>query len=282
MARLIKAEGIGEAYGNLLNMLLTGGHDVSPRGMKTKEILNVTLEITQGINNVLICPKRGVNYRFMVAEWLWIQAGINLVDLLTPYNKIMKEFSDDGQTLSGAYGPRLETQWDYIVASLSKGESRQAVSIIWSQNPEKSKDIPCTISLQWFIRDSLLHCTVNMRSSDAWLGLPYDFFTFSQLTNVLASRMSVNMGSITMNLASSHIYEKHWADAVSVIIDDCDSITSPTIPTTASLLRKEVAREVLLKRQDPSQLSMPFNFYATSLLHSKEHCLEILRELSTY
>jgi thymidylate synthase len=131
----------------------------------------------------------------------------------------MRKFSDDGYILSGAYGPRLHPQWEYIIKSLKESsESRQAVSTIWTPSPLNSKDIPCTISMQWLIRKGLLHCTVNMRSSDVWLGIPYDFFSFSQVTNVLSATVGVPVGSITMNLASSHLYlnnEKAALEAIS-------------------------------------------------------------------
>lgn len=184
--------------------------------------------VERGLSNILVNPIRNLNYRFMIAEWLWIQAGLNDVHILAQYNSVMKKFSDDGQILSGAYGPRLMPQMRYILENLKKPESRQAVATIWTPDPSDSKDIPCTISIQWFVRDGFVHCTVNMRSSDVWLGLPYDYFTFSQITNYVAMRLGRPVGSITMNLASSHLYETQWETANQLV--DSDFIPSPHLP----------------------------------------------------
>ena len=54
---------------------------------------------------------------------------------------------------------------------------------IWRENPRSSKDIPCTLSLQFFLREASdqlwLHTIATMRSNDAWLGVPYDTFNFN-------------------------------------------------------------------------------------------------------
>src|ERR1035437_3870082 len=217
MARTINAYSIAEAWDDLLAHILNDGENSSPRGMKTKELMNVTICVHHGLKNILVNEKRDLNYRFMIAEWLWIQAGLNEVELIATYNSVMRKFSDDGYILSGAYGPRLQPQMDYILKTLTKSDSRQAVATIWTPSPLDSRDVPCTISLQWLIRDDKLHVTVNMRSSDAWLGIPYDFFTFSQLTNYVAMQLGLPVGMVTMNLASSHLYEPQWNLAA-----DCD------------------------------------------------------------
>jgi thymidylate synthase len=51
-----------------------------------------------------------------------------------------------------------------------------------------------------------------MRSSDIWLGLPYDMFNFSMITGyiglILRQKMcrEVSMGWVTINVGSSHLY----------------------------------------------------------------------------
>jgi thymidylate synthase len=279
MALLIQTDEFGEAWQELVEALRSTGSLTSPRGMTTKEILNVTLCVRHGLMNVLTSSVRDLNYRFLIAEWLWIQAGLNEVDLLAKYNSQMRNFSDDDIILSGAYGPRLMPQIPYIIESLSKPDSRQAVATIWTPSPSSSKDIPCTISLQWLIRGGFVHCTATMRSSDVWLGLPYDFFTFGQLTNYIAMITGKLVGSVTMNLASSHLYREHFKAAEEV--RNTGTIMSPLIPREVPPNSSELT-QILKGNRDwsefPARISF-WHYYANALTKNKAFALEVLHAI---
>jgi thymidylate synthase len=280
MALHIKAPTISHGWSTLLYSIIKHGDRSAPREQDTLEITNVVLEVENGLNNIFFNDVRDLNYRFMIAEWLWILAGLDDVESLSIYNKIMRNFSDDGQKLSGAYGPRLAIQWEYIIYALSKSDSRQAVATIWTPNPTDSKDIPCTISLQWYIRQDLLHCTINMRSSDVWLGLPYDFFTFSQLTNWLSTVIKVPVGSITMCLASSHLYDKDKPKATECVNFSTHlSLSSPVLPDPSQQPSNEEIKMILKKENGPRYGDSVWGKYALALKKDKATALEILYEL---
>jgi len=218
-------------YRTVLANILDRGHEVAPRGQRVKEVLGVSLTIADARANILVNDARKLNYRYLVAEWLWIAFGRSEVSLLTPYNSQMARFSDDGFTLAGAYGPRLAPQWSYVIETLRHDPaSRQAVATIWTPVPLLSKDIPCTISLQFLLRSGRLTTIATMRSSDAWLGLPYDIFTFAQLANCVAGELGTDVGSLTMQLASSHLYEEHWEKAVAARDAQTACASSPRLP----------------------------------------------------
>lgn len=168
---------------------------------------------------VLYSKERKLSYTFLAAEALWIIDGKESVSSIAPYNKHIAQFSDDGVTFYGAYGPRVVGQFDYVLGALKQDrETRQAVMTTWRQNPPKTKDVPCTVALSFMIRDDALDCHVFMRSSDAWLGLPYDVFNFSMIAAKIAcfynrERTPVCLGTLHLTAASSHLYEKNWADA---------------------------------------------------------------------
>lgn len=206
---------------------------VCPRGLRCAEMSGLSIYISDLRQNILVHPARHLNYRFMVAEWLWIALGRDDLEPLARYNSVMRNFSDDGQALAGAYGPRLFPQWPWVHQLLEDDpDTRQAVVSIWTPRPTVSKDIPCTIALQFLQRDGRLNCIAAMRSSDAWLGLPYDVFCFSQLTNCLAGELGVEPGWLQLNLGSSHLYEEHWEKAAAVLqhADEGELLTSPSLP----------------------------------------------------
>src|SRR3990167_3981462 len=122
-------------------------YSVSPRGHRTHERLMESFTIEDLRANIIVSPARNLNYRFMVAEWLWIAFGRNDVNTITRYNAQLRQFSDDSVTLAGAYGPRIDTQTRYVLETLRRDpSSRQAVMTIWQSAPTPSKDIPCTIA----------------------------------------------------------------------------------------------------------------------------------------
>lgn len=280
---IIEADGIYEGWQVLLNRLLQAPV-VKPRGLPCREIIGLQLRVKDMSRNIIADPQRKLNYRFLIAEWLWILSGLDKVDIVARYNSQIKQFSDDGQILNGAYGPRLLPQWPYVSRCLMEDEeSRQAVMTIWTPSPGRSKDIPCTISLQFLLRaredKKYLHTIVTMRSSDAWLGIPYDVFNFVQLTQILRSALShikrqpIKLGELVLNLGSSHLYEANWETARSIInAPTGKDLRSPELPVT--LEKPAGLLEVLLDPTQPEEayalatMPRPWRDYA-QVLRSK-------------
>jgi thymidylate synthase len=105
-------------------------------------------------------------------------------------------------------------------------DSRQAVLTIWRENPIASRDVPCTLSMQFFLRKAsgelFLHCITNMRSNDIWLGTPYDSFNFSAISFYIAlflnkEGIKCKLGKLTINAGSRHLYEVNLIKAQEVI-----------------------------------------------------------------
>lgn len=219
------------AWRAALRRILEHGTRVAPRGQPTIELLHSQLIRIDMGRAVVTSPLRKLSYRFQCAEALWILAGDNRLEPLTKHVKRMAQFSDDGATLAGAYGPKIVSQLEYIVEQLMRDrDTRQAVLTIWERNPKPSKDIPCTVAMSFSIRDDRLHQHVFMRSSDAWLGVPYDMFSFSMVGVWVACEYNyrtgravadaeaagetviawppLSLGVLTISATSSHIYTR--------------------------------------------------------------------------
>lgn len=198
-----------------INDILSNGVEVAPRGQKTKEIPQRTIEVDMR-KPVLTIPQRKLSYKFMAAEAYWILTGDNRVSTIAPYNKNISQFSDDGETFFGAYGPKIISQMNYVIGKLMEDpDSRQAGLTIWRECPPETKDVPCTVAIFFNIRDGLLNCHVFMRSSDVWLGVPYDVFNFSMLSHMAccffnSDGVKVRPGTLYLTAASSHLYERNF------------------------------------------------------------------------
>jgi thymidylate synthase len=155
----------------------------------------------------------------MFAEAWWILSGDDRVSTIEPYSSQIAAFSDNGLTFNGAYGPQIMHQLPQIIETLHRSpESRQAVMTTWKPNPAKSKDIPCTISDQFLIRNNRLDVIHTMRSSDIWLGWPYDVFNFSMIAAYVVKALhqwlpTLELGDLYFNAGSQHLYRKNIASA---------------------------------------------------------------------
>jgi thymidylate synthase len=208
---------------DVLRKTLDDGRLISTRGENVRERDHVTVSLNMNYP-VLTVPERKLNYRFAAAEAEWILRGSNRVEELTPYNARMAEFSDDGETLAGAYGVRFVAQLGYVVEKLRDRNTRQATMTTWVPSPAPSRDIPCTVALDFKIREGRLNAHVFMRSSDIWLGLPYDAFVFTMMScrileclNVISGVETILPGTLYITAASSHLYEKHFETAWEVV-----------------------------------------------------------------
>jgi thymidylate synthase len=190
-----------------------------PRGMVTKEILNYNSTIDMNFPFLNIW-QREIGTAFRYAEAAWILSGDNRVSTIAPYSKMIPEFSDDNVRFYGSYGPKIVDQISYVIDTLANDDySRQAVINIWREKPGPSKDIPCTCSLQFILRDERLHCIATMRSSDAWLGWPYDAFNFTCISIYTLLQLmhqhkkTYKLGNLSINAGSQHLYERNWEQA---------------------------------------------------------------------
>lgn len=228
------------------------GETVSPRGMEVREVPLFTGGfVLTDTSRPFICSRvRRANYRFGLMEACWILGGLNDLETIGQFNKQMRRYSDNGTTLWGAYGPRLIGQLSHVVETLRRDpDSRQAILQTWRpQTPpvtariedrtalaaagvsvrgpappewdgasHRSKDIPCTVTWHFMIRDGALHLMVYMRSNDVWLGMPYDVLTFTTVQRVVAALVGVQPGWYHHRVGSLHIYKRHYGIAVAAL-----------------------------------------------------------------
>lgn len=210
-----------KAWLGIVNDLIIYGEKVEPRGKVCFELLAYRGQAVSITHPIIVADRRKLGYKFMAAEAAWILSGHNAVQTIAPYSRAISQFSDDGWTYSGAYGPMIRDQLRFVASTLAEDTfSRQAVMTIWRPNPRPSKDIPCTVALQFLIRDGELNCIATMRSSDVWLGWVYDVFNFSMLTWYLKLGLrkhygvDVGPGSVLINAGSQHLYAENVEAAV--------------------------------------------------------------------
>ena len=258
----------------------------APRGQKIREQLGVAFKILNPAHRLPFVSAREFSLSYYVAESLWYLSGNDSTEWISKYSSFWKNISDDGTTANSAYGSRifrphdrvakdvdpLWTQWDYIIDELSRdNDSRRAVVHIRSPKDSilASKDVPCTLSLQFFLREDKVHMVVSMRSSDLILGIAYDVPAFTLFQELLAVQLSkklhrsIGVGEYTHISNSLHIYERHFKMVEEILSEDrFESVALDKLPD-------EIPMQDLLNFEDKC-----------SKASSKSDIFEIVQNLS--
>lgn len=211
----IAADTLDDVMNDVLTCLLALPFDVSATRGKSSELIGVLLHITNPRARLSRTETRGRPFS-AVGELLWYLSGRNNLDFITYYISKYDKESEDGKTVYGGYGPRLfnlRNEYDQLenIRKLlkQKPSSRKAVIQLFdgADINDAHAEIPCTCTLQFLIRDGKLHLFVNMRSNDAFVGLPHDVFAFTMLQEIMARSLSVELGEYKHAVGSLHLYD---------------------------------------------------------------------------
>jgi thymidylate synthase len=192
---------------------VNGQQNVGSRG-KTRELISVTLNIQKPRARLSVSENRGKPFSAL-GELLWYLSGSNTLEFIKPYVPRYKDDAVNG-ILEGAYGPRLLNmreginQFDSIHKLLrEKPGSRRAVIQLFNAEDIATvhREIPCTTTMQFHLRNGILHMSVTMRSNDAYWGLPHDVFCFTMIQEMMARRLGAEIGQYHQYVGSMHVYE---------------------------------------------------------------------------
>jgi thymidylate synthase len=214
-----------EVWKNTVEQCLTEPDYVAnPRGMEVREVINGSYTVPMPA--YIDLADRNINLPFMFKEAAWIISGSNRTEEIAEYMSGYSKYSDDGTFLRGAYGPKVVDQLSYVVETLKNdNDSRQAYLNIWRERPGPSKDIPCTVGMQFLLRENELNMIATMRSQDVVLGYTYDVFTFSMVAETVRRLLRVeniqaNLGRLSVNAGSMHLYSNFYDKAAKWIESD--------------------------------------------------------------
>lgn len=198
------------AYGQLIKDLLSKTKTVAG----THEINNCCLVVDKPTLAPFKLPYRKVSKKYLNAELEWYWKGSNSCKEIGQFAKMWLAITDDGETSNSAYGYILQKKYGFNqieqIIELLKNDptSRRAVLNISDPaiNRIKTKDMQCTIALQFLVRDNKLEETVYMRSNDVYFGLPYDYVFFVTIGEYIASQLGLELGTYTHHATSMHMY----------------------------------------------------------------------------
>lgn len=188
----------------------------SPRGENTLEIENFTYSVMPYVRfNSFVGRKLNVDYIKREMSW-YIRADptdLSITEHAAQWGKIVV----NGK-LNSNYGAYWFSQRGVArVVEVLKNDSmsRRAVIPMYGTDLDHTdihaKDVPCTLSIEFRLRNDKLNVKVNMRSQDILWGMGNDLPTFSFLQEIVAKLLHAQIGTLTVSVGSFHVYKARYA-----------------------------------------------------------------------
>jgi thymidylate synthase len=212
--------------------IIHDGHYRPSRNGGCTSIFDVTFEVTNPRSRHLYLKGRTSNIFALIAETFWVMAG---QDKLRPYLTFFlpraPQYSDDGETWSGAYGPRLydNNQLTSMVDLFNRDTlyTRRAYTAIHDPRVDSTegiekrfgvgelgKDRPCNLGVNFYVEDDDQFCTkVIQRSGDIIFGTgsinPFEFSFLHELmfNEVKKQYPEVKLGPYRWHVTNAHLYD---------------------------------------------------------------------------
>jgi len=218
----------GTVYRKLLRDLLDKDHAIVEVNKRTKTRVAILpgaqafqLDLQDG--RLPLNGLRRTYPRTAATEIAWFLKGARDVAWLEERNvRIWSDFAEKNGEVANAYGYRWRSafgrdQIDAAVETLKRDpSSRQVYVTAWSGRSDglgkKGKNFPCPVGFTLNIINNQLHSTLMMRSSDVFVGLPYDVMGHAMLMAILAGWIDkrLTLGTMSVTLAHAHMYQDHW------------------------------------------------------------------------
>jgi thymidylate synthase len=170
-----------------------------------------------------------LNDEYIKKELDWyLSQSLYVKDIGEPVPKIWTAVSDSEGKINSNYGYLIYSesngfQFENVLDELlSNRDSRRAVMIYTrpsmhvDYNTNGMSDFICTNAVQYLIRDGALHTVVQMRSNDVVFGYRNDYAWQHYVSSSLLKKYNDNvyhpviLGSITWQVGSLHVYERHF------------------------------------------------------------------------
>lgn len=125
----------------------------------------------------------------------------------------------------GDLGPVYGVQWrswplpgggsldqiEQVVADIKRDpDSRRLIVTAW--NPAEVPQMklpPCHAMFQFYVVDGVLSCKLTQRSSDMFLGVPFNIASYALLTHMVAQQCDLEVGTFIWSSGDTHIYDNH-------------------------------------------------------------------------
>ncbi len=234
---------------DLDSLILKGIQNIKENGELFKaragsgqQAYDVTYTLLKPLNRLHLLRKPK-SIRYFCRELLaYFRGSLKVNEGLAQASAFWKKLADANDEIASNYGyyvfhqriPEANniTQYEWVIQCLEKNLDSRKAFINVNQPKHKiaeNKDFPCTIGMQFFVRNNHLCCVVSSRSTDIYTGLPYDMGFFSFVTELVYKDLKerlpqeqardLKLGFVSMKTNFTQIYDKTRDEALALL--DC-------------------------------------------------------------
>ncbi len=186
-------------------------------------------------NGFPLLTTKKLHFKSIANELIWFLSGDTNIAWLNEHGV---SIWDEWATPEGELGPVYGKQWtawptkdggfinqiDYVVNTLKTNpNSRRILFHGWNPEylPDESKSPvqnaenglmalpPCHLLYQFYVANGKLSSQLYIRSSDSFLGLPYNIASLALLTHMLAQQCDLIPHEIVVSIGDLHAYANH-------------------------------------------------------------------------
>ena len=224
-----------QQYLNLLKDIRDNGVDRGDRtGTGTRSVFGRQLRFDLAEGFPMLTTKK-VHFKSVVNELIWFLNGDTSTQWLRE-NGV--SIWDEWATEAGELGPLYGAQWvnwptrdggsinqiDYVIDCLRhRPESRRILFHAWNveylpdetMSPQENVEAgrmalpPCHLLYQFYVANGKLSAMLYIRSSDAFLGLPFNIASVSLLVHMLCQQVELEPGEVVVTMGDCHLYSNH-------------------------------------------------------------------------
>lgn len=160
--------------------------------------------------------------RGIIHELLWFLKGDTNIKYLKDNDvNIWDEWADENGELGPVYGYQWRSwpkpdgghvdQISQIIDQIKNNpDSRRIIVSAWNVGEIENMALPpCHCLFQFDVTDGKLSCQLYQRSSDIFIGVPFNIASYSLLTMMIAQVCDLELGDFVHTFGSFHIYLNH-------------------------------------------------------------------------
>jgi len=218
-------------YLSLIAEILKKGKHKPTRGIVgIKSIFGYQMKFDLRYGFPLLTTKK-MPFTLLMHELLWFVSGSSNIKYLQDHNiRYWDEFADKDLNLGPVYGVQWrrwkdqngneidQLQWA-IDQIKTNPNSKGIIVSAWNvADLEEMRLPPCHTMFQFDVTKGKLSMQLYQRSSDVFLGLPFNIAQYALLLKMVAHITGLEARELTVSIGNAHLYENHLEAAKEQVV----------------------------------------------------------------
>lgn len=209
-------------YLKLMVEILKNGKTKPSRGIHDlKSIFGYQLRFDMRQGFPLLTTKQ-MPFKLLLHENLWFISGTSNVSYLHEHNiKYWDGFLDEKQDLGRVYGVQWrhwrrpdgteQDQLQWAIDEIKNNPDSKAILVsAWNAGELKEMRLPpCHTMFQFDATKGKLRLQLYQRSSDVFLGLPFNIAQYAMLLKMVAHLTGLEARELIISIGNAHLYKNH-------------------------------------------------------------------------